>query len=134
MSQILKVEDLMVRNPVVAEPWQVVAHVRNTILANSFSALPIKVMSAQAECWKILTDTALIKFTKVTDKKVQGDRLGMTIEEALAEGLRTEPATCVRPESRVDEVVDQMEHLPILVTDATKESRFLGIITAFDLL
>jgi hypothetical protein len=37
MSQTRKVEDLMVRNPVVAEPWQLVAHVRSTILANSFS-------------------------------------------------------------------------------------------------
>jgi CBS domain-containing protein len=91
-------------------------------------------MSKEAECWKILTDTALIKFTKVVDIETKKARLGMTIEKALAEGLHTESAICVRPESRVDEVVDQMQHLPILVTDATKESRLLGIITAFDLL
>ena len=128
-SSTLAVKDLMVRTPVVAESWHLVAHVRNAMLANSFSTLPIWERTESGGCWWILTDTALMKYKRVAGKK------DMTVEKAVSQGwLPLESATCVQPDTPITEVVEKMNHLPILVTDATCESRLLGIVSAFDLI
>jgi CBS domain-containing protein len=128
MSGMREVQDLMVRNPVVAEAWQLVAHVRNTMLANSFSTLPIRANGG----WMIVTDTAVMRLIQLADRDV---KLGMTVLQAVDGGMvKLAPAICVRPNSPISEVVGKMNHLPILVTDATDESRLMGIITPFDLL
>lgn len=41
MMKVLRVGDIMVRNPVVAESWQMISQARREMLSNSFSCLPI---------------------------------------------------------------------------------------------
>ena len=48
--------DLMVRNPVTAEPWHNVATVRRNMLTNSFSYLPIKAHGQ----WMLISDQSVV--------------------------------------------------------------------------
>jgi len=136
MSQMNEIQDLMVRNPVVAEPWQLGAHVRNVMLANSFSNLPIRLKFDGTERWMILTAVAVMKVIRGTAQNERSNRLSMTIELAVAKGLiKPELATCVSPKTAVKDVVAKMNHLAVLVTETNDEKeRLLGIVTPFDVL
>jgi len=135
MAQMLEIQDLMVRSPFVAEPWQLIGHVRNTMLANSFSSMPIRVANEETSPWMILTDTAVMRIIQAVSRKERDARLNSTVEQATREGLiRLEPAICVRPGEPIATVVGKLNHLPILVVETSSNSRLLGIITSFDLL
>jgi hypothetical protein len=51
-EELEAVSDLMVRSPVIAEVWQPISFVRQVMLTNSFSFLPIFIDDA----WKLLSD------------------------------------------------------------------------------
>jgi hypothetical protein len=137
MSNMQFVEDLMVRTPVIAEPWHLVSHVRRTMLANSFSNIPVCVESQGARRWKILTDTAIMQWIRAaTSKSDKMRRLSLPIGEALAQGaIATEDAAHCKPGDLIAKVVPQMNHLPTLVIEGINgQERLVGIIMPFDVL
>jgi CBS domain-containing protein len=136
MDKLQRVKDVMVRNPVVAEPWHLVSHVRREILANSFSTIPILLDKPTPGNWVFLTDSGIMQFLRESTLDLPRiKRLSMTIGDAIEKGMCTESAIPCEPDKLVDDLVPRMKHLPTLVTEKHgKETRLVGIISAFDLL
>jgi hypothetical protein len=128
MSSRTRVRDFMVQGVVTAAPWQPLSLVRRTLLANSYSYLPIDIGGGQ---WRLVSDYSLAQYLK-SDMKVEA-RLNQTMEEARIEGLvLNEPLVCGGDMSVVD-VLAQCRGLPALVVSGD-DSHLLGIATPFDLL
>lgn len=127
------VKDIMVRNPQIAEPWHIVSHVRNAMLANSFSCLPILVSNK----WHTVSDLAIMSFLR--NPSFHGDlktRLSYRIDEAIDEGLiKIIKANECNQNSYLQDIYEKMTTEPILVTDTHNDFPIIvGILTAFDLL
>ena len=132
-----RVEDLMVRTPVFAEPWHLVSHVRKRMLTNSFSWIPIFHGKDESRKWVLLQDAGLMKWIRSDpDKKKQKARLAMPVGEAIADHeLAVKDAHRCKPATLIAAILVQMGERPTLVTEKIQgEDRLLGIITAFDLL
>jgi hypothetical protein len=131
MTEALCASEFMVRDVAHAYAWQPVSFVRQQMLANSFSHLPIQLGDALAARWHLIPDIVLARFLRVSPE-VRKLRLAMTIADALATGELSFPvASCCSPDTSVDQLLPQFDGHPILVLD---EQRLLGILTAFDLL
>ncbi len=119
------VGDYMVRNPVCAELWQPVSFVRQQMLANSFSFMPVM----RENGWHLVSDLDLIRHLR-TKKR----------EKGLVDALRDlEENLCAAVLCTVDTVLkDAVTELgnsqrPLLVHRAGEQS-LIGIVTPFDLL
>lgn len=71
--------DFMVTNPVCAELWQPLSFIRQNMLVNSFSYLPVK---DEAGHWKIVSDCVLADYFRRTPSE-QRSRLSETLLEAV---------------------------------------------------
>lgn len=121
--------DLMVRNPVTAEPWHNVATVRRNMLTNSFSYLPIK----RDGKWMLVSDQSVVAYLRGASNAERNRRLGATVESAVtSSSLRLEAAPNASVNTPVEEVKANITQLPVLIVDSTLN--LLGILTAFDLL
>jgi len=127
---VIKIGDLMVRSPMTAETWQPVSLARKTLLANSFSYLPIKI----DDKWKMLSDVQLVAFLRrgSPSNDERKKRLATSLETAAAEGLILETAVTMRETTPVVTIGDTTAGYPILVIDG--KDNLVGIVTAFDLL
>lgn len=138
------VADFMVRSPVTVQPWQPVAYARQLMLSHSISYLPIQI----DDQWRILSETAVLRFLGVGAKRYDGkqnhdrkERLGSLIKDARP-SLELMPAELLLPTTPLDEVLN--EHLPTenstrlwLVLDDIEDpskQNLLGVFTPFDLL
>jgi len=136
MTNMDRVEDLMVRNPVSAEPWQPVLHVRKMMLTNSFSYIPIYQAKNRGR-WMLIDDGALMRWIRdAPNKTKQKDRLALPVGEAIEKhGLAVKGAIVCGRETTIAEILQRMNERPTLVTERIQgEDRLLGILTAFDLL
>lgn len=143
-SEIATVADFMVRSPITVQPWQPVAYARQLMLLHSISYLPIQIEKE----WKILSETAVLRFLGVGAKRYDGkenhdrkERLGKMIQDA-GPSLELMPAELLLPTTPLGEVLNQ--HLPkenstrlwlVLddINDSSKQN-LLGVFTPFDLL
>jgi CBS domain-containing protein len=135
MTNMNRVEDLMVRTPVSAEPWHLVSHVRKLMLTNSFSWIPV--FQDKPSRWMLLRDAALMKWIRSEpNKKKQGERLAMPVSDAISQHkLDVKGAICCSRDVLISVILAQMDERPMLVTERIQgQERLLGIITAFDLL
>ena len=130
--------DIMVRSPVTADLWQPVSYVRQVMLTNSYSILPVE----HDGRWKFLTDASVASFlrrgTPARDERHR--RLGLTVNEAHGEGLGFSDAEWARPSDPISSITQTPLIGPVLVCvpdpekdDPTKR-RLVGILTAYDLL
>jgi CBS domain-containing protein len=137
MTNMDHVEDLMVRNPVSAEPWHLVSHVRKMMLENSFTCIPIFKSKTGKDRWMLLRDATLMHWIRSEpNKRKQKERLAMPVAEAIMNhALAVKGAICCSREASIGELLPRMNDDPTLVTEKIDgEERLLGIITAFDLL
>ena len=137
MINMDRVEDLMVRNPVSAEPWHPVSHVRKMMLSNSFSCIPIHETKHGKGRWMLILDSTLMHWIRSEpDRKKQKVRLALPVGEAIAKhALVVKGAICCSRETPIAEIIPRMNDRPTLVTEKILgEERLLGILTAFDLL
>lgn len=127
----LVVADFMVRDPVCAQLWQPVGFIRQQMLANSYSYLPI---CRDDGSWGLLSDAAIATFLGAErNGKVRTERLAQTIRQAVTLDVR--PATFVRQEDPLAKALASLAGAPVLlVEDLSDPKRLLGILTAFDLL
>ena len=134
MSKMSRVEDVMVRDALVAEPWHMVADVRKMMLSNSFSCLPIFL----DEKWLIIRDVAIIGFLRGTkDKKTEHRKLlSMQICSAIeTKGVVALLGTCCGLQTTLFDVAAEIGDGPMLVTEEKGgRAQLLGIVTPFDLL
>lgn len=128
MSKRTRVRDYMVQEVMTAAPWQPLSLVRRTLLANSYSYLPITMSAGE---WRLLSDYGLAGYLK-SDSNAEV-RMNETVEDAYEQGLKLEePLVCVG-DTPVSEVLTSCGGLPTLVV-SEDGSRLLGIATPFDLL
>lgn len=122
--------DYMIRGPVIAEPWQPLSFVRQTMLAHSYSYLPVRI---DAGPWELVSDHALAVYLGDNERP---KRLRETLEDAKAAGLKLVPAETTTSTELVSNLRSRMSATPMLVTrDASGHGDdLLGILTAFDLL
>lgn len=133
MTELKTVGDVMVRNPVCAESWHMVAQVRREMLANSFSCLPL----LHGKEWLIITDAAVMHYLcKASSKKAKDERLEANLGDLInKKAIEFSKAVDCHPNETIPEVLDKMSHLPVLVLENIGgENRLVGIVTPFDLL
>jgi len=129
------VTDFMVRNPVCGEPWQPIAFLRQQMLANSYSYLPVLRTDGQ---WHVVSDAAIAAFLgpdrKGTERR---KRLAMTLDDATQLGERPVAlmsAEFVDEKTSLDQAFDGLKKSPILLVRSPVGTGVIGILTAFDLL
>lgn len=122
--------DYMVRGPVTAEPWQPLSFIRQTMLAHSYSYLPVLMRDSP---WQLVADHSLASYLGSGDRK---RRLRETLEEATGHGLLLLTAETVNPDHPLHVLQQQMGPAPTLVVRNVQAhgADLLGILTAFDLL
>ena len=127
MSQEVKVKNFMIRNPVCAFDWQPISFIRQNMLANSFSYLPILHNGE----WKLISDLAVSKYIQESSSKAERKkRLSKTFKESGIKPIETRTVDALVD---VKEIMNDWNGFPICVTSKdTKE--IVGILTPFDLL
>jgi len=124
------VAEYMVRGPVTAQPWHPLSFVRQTMLANSFSYLPVFVEGK----WHMVADMAMARFLlSAVNKDDRTERLGMSLEDATKDKLQLELANTVSPAHSIDGLLPQLTGSPFLVV-SDHNLELLGILSSFDLL
>ena len=135
MNGLDLVRDLMVPNPVCAEMWQPLSFIRQTMLENSFSYLPVRTSVDPQAPWKLVSDASLALYLRAaSDGECMKKRLVQSLADAEQTGgiklLRTKQC---HQEEPISSVLAGWNGLLILVV--RKDSTDLvGILTAFDLL
>ena len=148
-----EIKNYMVRNPVCASEWQPVSFVRQMMLENSFSYIPVymkrpgslspwprfahmKKGDDKREAWYIVADYHIEKYLRsAASGNCRKELLAKPIKDAI--GSDIEKALTARPNEPVKAVlgradVERDKGKPILVKrDNCKE--LLGIVTVFDL-
>lgn len=126
---------VMVRGPVTASPWHPVSFIRQSMLANSFSYLPVRMNDETNTEWRVVSDISIARYLHEADNHAaRGERLRTSLESAVEQGgLRLEMPKCVMPGRLIAELLPHLDALPLLVVSGTSRE-LLGIVTAFDLL
>ena len=134
MSNLATVGEFMVRDPVCCSLWQPLSLIRQQMLANSFSFLPVYIENE----WQMLSDQELAKYLRVKTQ-IRKERLAKSLQSALREGEGNDKITLslvqtVCPTALVEDVAQMLEGVPVLVIYHDEQTKLVGIITAFDLL
>jgi CBS domain containing-hemolysin-like protein len=133
----LVVSDYMVRDLVCADLWQPICLIRQRLLTNSFTYLPVE----EAGQWRLLSDVQVAKYLQGCSNAERRKRLAEPLETA---GFVLRGAKHVNETMSIDKALKKFDdvpiHEPILVfRDGAKEgdnanAKPVGILTAFDLL
>lgn len=121
--------DYMIQNPICAKLWQPVSLIRQQMLTNSFTYLPIQ---NNKNKWHLISDIEVAKYLQGISKKQRKDRLAKSIQDANE--IKLIPATCVLSSATVTEIMETFDGKPLLVFQNDSFSEIAGILTAFDLL
>jgi CBS domain-containing protein len=137
----MRIQELMVPNPICAEVWHPLSFIRQTMLESSFSYLPVRTTSNGESAWKIVADVELALYLRTAiNSDERRRRLVQTLADAQKAGgiqLR-DPKTC-GPEELISDLFKRGDGqkdwngLPILVV-RSGTADLLGILTPFDLL
>ena len=126
-----RVSDYMIRDPVCASVWQPLSFIRQMMLANSFSYLPVWPAAEDTPHWGLVSDFQVAWYVRGCNRK---DRLAGTLEDAIKCGLSLERAITCSADTPVTEVLDMSAGKLVLVVEGDQPERLLGIVTPFDLL
>jgi hypothetical protein len=122
------VSDYMVRNPVCAELWQPISFIRQQMLANSFSFLPVNTTRG----WSLISDIGIATYLGA-NTSIRKDRLAQTLTEA---GVTFQLAKLCAEDTSLEEALRMLDgnQWPLLVHASGNPEIVVGIITPFDLL
>jgi hypothetical protein len=137
MSNAKRVIDYMVAEPVRAYLWQPISAIRQTMLSNAFSYLPVFVSDVSDKNanppWRWVSDFKVARYLRSQDRDKS---LATTLGEAFSTD-QLDAAELVPPDCSVAEALDKSKGYPLLVVrdgHEYKEDGLLGIVTPFDLL
>jgi hypothetical protein len=134
MTGFDKVNDYMVRNPVCASLWQPLSFIRQSMLINSFSYLPVHLETNNESTWQLISDLAIAGYLRTNlHGEVSPKRLGHKLEEAIANGVKLTSTRVCNPDVSITNVLNGWDGTPILV-QSNYSKDLIGIITPFDLL
>lgn len=121
------VADYMVKSVVVAEDWQPISYVRQIMLMNNFTFLPIYTNE-----WYLISDTAIAQALSGISKNKRKENLALKVKDAVDQGIiKLEKANIVSFDLNVDSLVKILNGKPFLVLDG---ENLIGIITSFDVM
>jgi hypothetical protein len=144
MNGFDKVSDFMVRNPTCAAIWQPVSFIRQTMLATSFSCLPVNTAPPDSKPqWKLVSDKAIARYLGLRPNGVElKDRLFKPLGKAIDDGddglnliNASNNLTC-REEDPVSKILQTWRDeggLAFLVVRGDSDE-LVGIVTPYDLL
>lgn len=128
-----QVSDFMVRNPVCACLWQPLSFIRQTMLVNAFSYLPVATLKEKNNSWQFISDFRLAEHLR-RNGKVSKEGLRQKLQDAVDSGqLELLPARTCNPTDQIEKVLEESAGLPTLVLYPGGRD-LLGILTPFDLL
>lgn len=127
----LTAADFMVREPVCASFWQPLSFIRQQMLTNSFTYLPVLSDKEGLVHWQFVSDYCLAKYLRKGDRK---NCLAELLEETEKNQSILQSAKICYPDTSITEVLKISKGKPVLVIDKEHTDRLLGIITPFDLL
>ncbi len=137
MNKSILVSEFMVSDPICACPWQPLSFIRQKMLVNSFSYLPVYTNYRGEKGWWVISDYALAEYLrKVSSKNERKRHLATLLSETLENNTieLSKPHVC-SPDCPISDIISQIGSLPILViSEKGKDLDLLGIVTAFDLL
>lgn len=131
----LQIGDFMVRAPVCASKWQPLSFIRQTMLANSFSFLPVEIADGSTKHWMLVSDYAVASYLcAASDKKERERRLCETLGNAVTSGgIALKKAFVCEPRMSPVDVLAKCDGLPVVVCTRGSQE-IVGIATPFDLL
>jgi hypothetical protein len=124
------ISDYMVRDITLAHLWEPVSFVRQKMLANSFSFLPLQNKDNE---WCIISDLEIAQFLQGHRKDGRNERLAEKLEK-VKNGTPFEPACCHMGNEAIESILKVFNGKPVLVFTDNFKSSPIGILTAFDLL
>lgn len=126
--------DFMVQGVLTASPWQPLSFIRQTMLSNSFSYLPVWMKTAGRDGWWLISDYELASYLRTDNGASRQERLAATLDAAVAAGeLRLDVPHVCSPEQPVTKALAAGTGLPVLICGA-REQDLIGIATPYDLL
>ena len=133
MQEAVTVGDYMVRGPVCAALWQPISYIRQAMLINSFSYLPVLwAGDKQQATWHLISDYTIAQYVRHKDRNA---RLAKTLEEALTTGdVIPNKAHLCAVDASIEDALALSDGKPILVHQKFNEDELLGIVAPFDLL
>jgi CBS-domain-containing membrane protein len=133
--EMTTIQQFMVHDAVCARLWEPISHLRQRMLANSFSFLPVE--PHEGDSWKLVADVDVARFLRqAADWRERTRRLSLPLEQAAARNgvpLR-EPALTAKASDDARDIAGRMKQEPVLVFQDDARIHLLGIVTAFDLL
>ncbi len=121
------VADYMIRDPICGQAWEPISFIRQRMLANSFSFLPLRV----SDGWKLISDISVAKYLRGVSGSDRRCRLAVQVGESdLA--LQRPPYLLER--DTLDKALESVSNMPALVLRDEKHFELVGILSAFDLL
>jgi len=144
MKDLDLVCDFMVRDPSCAYLWQPISFIRQTMLSNSFSYMPV----CKEGTWYLVSDYEIAKYLRSGNKEKYDERLATTLKaaeetkgielilprhlksgESVAEALKPDEDT-----GKTDSDSPIHPGLPMLIFQNEAYQNLVGILTPFDLL
>jgi CBS domain-containing protein len=134
MSDSFDARDFMVGNPICAFRWQPISSIRRSMLANSFTYLPLAPDSTTASRWSLVSDFSLAFFLRAADSGTERNkRLACKLGDAVEAGeIALLDAPVCGPEDSIATILGRSNGKPVLVVD--HDDKLRGIVTPFDLL
>lgn len=133
MSERHQVSDFMVRTPVCAFMWQPLSFIRQTMLVNSFSYLPVPIQSDGQTDWKLISDFRLSHYLRKNGKIEKGGLI-QRLQDAVKLGqIELHTVRTCDPCDKIETLLQTSDGLPTLVL-SPDNNELLGILTPFDLL
>jgi CBS domain-containing protein len=124
------VGDYMVRNPVCAELWQPISFIRQQMLANSFSFLPVK--SAGGD-WCLVSDLDIATYLGA-DASTRKARLAKSLKAAEIPLQLAGSCAIDTPLEDAVRMLGRDKRLLLVYCQEQDERPLVGIVTAFDLI
>jgi hypothetical protein len=123
------VSDYMIRDPVCAHLWQPISFIRQRMLSNSFSFMPVKDRDGR---WCLVSDLGIAKYLQGYSNQERKRRLATPLADADEIPLLS--AKCVGGQQTLSSLLADFDGTPILVLRDSAPFELAGILTAFDLL
>lgn len=136
MADAKQVSHFMVRSPASALLWQPISFVRQVMLANAFSYLPVFDPSISPGKWRLVSEGEVAKFLRSAQtNEERNKRLATALKDAVqGEGLKLHETKTVPPDTPLQLVLDALSKYPVLVIKGENPEELLGIVTASDVL
>lgn len=131
-----KVSDFMVRSPVCASIWQPLSFIRQSMLINSFSYLPVCATETSGKStWQLIADLDLARYLRAAANKIDlAKRLAQPLGQIIKlKEIELRNTKNLNPDVTIVEAMENWDGLPICVR-STQSDDLVGILTPFDLL